>query len=409
MSKKENAQVRVRFAPSPTGILHVGGIRTALFNYFFAKSQNGVFILRNEDTDQVRMVEGSVELTKESLKWLGVLWDEEVTQSERLELYKKYADELITKNFAKREDGAVRFVTHSEGTTSWNDLIGKKEILFENKDIEDFIILKKDGFPTYHFANVVDDHLMEITHVIRGEDWIPSTPKHIMLYKAFGWKPPFFAHVPNVLESSGKKLSKRRGAKSVIDFRKEGILSEALLNYLMLLGWSPKDDKEILSRDEVAREFKLSNVNVSPAVFDERKLEWMNGEYLRLLSNEELNKRLLEFDSTLSELDKELVLKLIEPAKTRMKKLTDFKKLITPFIKKIDSKKSELREALYKRLESLQNWNKDEIISVLKQVVVEENVKFQDIYMSVIGENQGLPLGDVFALLGKDATLSLLE
>jgi glutamyl-tRNA synthetase len=401
--------VRVRFAPSPTGTLHVGGIRTALFNYFFAKSQNGVFILRNEDTDQARKVEGSIEITKESLKWLGILWDEEVTQSERLELYKKHAEEIISKGLARQEDGAVRFITPKEGKTAWKDLIGDKEISFENKDIEDFIILKKDGFPTYHFANVIDDHTMNITHVIRGEDWIPSTPKHIMLYNAFGWKSPFFAHVPNVLGIDGKKLSKRRSAKSVADFKNEGILSEALLNYLMLLGWSPKDDREILSREEFAKEFKLSNVNVSPAIFDERKLEWMNGEYIRLLSNEELKERIIKYDDSVSNLDRELVDKLIEPAKTRMKKLSDFKVLALPFIEKKDLGESELRNSLYSKFLSLDNWNKNEIIGLLKQIVAEENVKFQDIYTAVIGERQGLPIGDVFEILGRKKTLSLLK
>lgn len=400
--------VRVRFAPSPTGTLHVGGIRTALFNYFFAKSQNGVFILRNEDTDQARKVEGSVEITKSSLEWLGVKWDEVVTQSERLDIYKNYAKEILSKGFAKEEDGAVRFITPKEGKTIWVDLIGNKEISFENKDIEDFIILKKDGFPTYHFANVIDDHMMEITHVIRGEDWIPSTPKHIMLYNAFGWKPPFFAHVPNVLGIDGKKLSKRRGAKSVMDFKDEGILQEALLNYLMLLGWSPKDDREILSREEIAKEFKLSNVNASPAIFDEKKLEWMNGEYIRLLSNEELKKRIIEYDNSINK-NSELVTKFIEPAKSRMKRLSDFKVLVLPFIEKSDLPENKLRNHLYSKLESLENWNKEEIINCLKQIVLEENVKFQDIYIAVIGERQGLPLGDVFEILGKEETLALLK
>ena len=218
---------RVRFAPSPTGILHVGGVRTALFNYFLAKSTGGQFILRIEDTDQARLVPGAVDSIKESLQWLGVSWDEFVIQSERLETYKKISDELIAKGHAKSEDGAVRFITPTTGKTSWTDAVGDKEISFENKDIEDFIILKKDGYPTYHLANVVDDHFMQITHVIRGEDWIPSCPKHILLYKALSWEPPIFAHVPNVLGTDGKKLSKRRGAKAVLEYKSEGILSIA--------------------------------------------------------------------------------------------------------------------------------------------------------------------------------------
>ena len=276
-----DSKIKVRFAPSPTGILHVGGIRTALFNYFFARSKQGEFVLRNEDTDQARKVEGSVEATLESLKWLGADWDDFVTQSERLDEYRNYANQLLEKGHAREEEGAVRFITPKEGTTKWHDLIGDKDISFENSDIEDFIILKKDGYPTYHLANVIDDHLMGISHVIRGEDWIPSAPKHLMLYEAFGWIPPQFAHVPNVMGTDGKKLSKRRGAKSVLDFKNEGYLSEALLNYLMLLGWSPKNDREVLSRDEIEKEFSLERVNSAPAIFDERKLLWMNGEYIR--------------------------------------------------------------------------------------------------------------------------------
>lgn len=401
--------VKVRFAPSPTGILHVGGIRTALFNYFFAKSQNGVFVLRNEDTDQARKIEGSLEKTLESLEWLGVSWDDLVTQSDRLNDYQKYARELVDKGFAREEEGAIRFITPAEGVTEWTDAIGNKKITFENSDIEDFIILKKDGFPTYHLANVVDDHLMEITHVIRGEDWIPSAPKHLMLYKAFDWSAPVFAHVPNVLGEDRKKLSKRRGAKSVLDFRDEGYLPEALLNYLLLLGWSPKNDIEILSKDEIEKQFTLENVNISPAIFNTVKLDWMNAEYIRSLPNEKLLEKIVEFDSSVGELDIDLVTKLIEPAKTRMKKLSDFKSLVLPFIEKKDREGNELRGRLNLKFEQLNNWTKEEIIAALKQIVRDENVKFQDIYEAVIGERQGLPIGDVFEILGKDRTLSLLK
>lgn len=402
------SKVKVRFAPSPTGILHVGGIRTALFNYFFAKSEGGIFILRNEDTDQARKVEGSLEATMESLKWLGVEWDELVTQSERLSYYKEYAFELVSKGMATEEDGAIRFITPKEGATAWRDVIGNKDVVFENKNIEDFIILKKDGFPTYHLANVIDDHLMEITHVIRGEDWIPSCPKHIMLYKAFGWQTPQFAHVPNVLGTDGKKLSKRRGAKSVLDFRKDGILSEALLNYLMLLGWSPKNDREILTKTEIEREFSLNNVNVAPSIFDERKLLWMNGEYIRMTENTILLKRLLDFDEELLNLDKELLAQLIKPAKSRIKKLSEFKGYISPFINP-SKKESELLRNISMRLEVLDDWNKENILNELVSFMKENQIKFQSIYEDLTGEKQGLPLGDVFEILGKEKTLQLLR
>ena len=402
------SNIRVRFAPSPTGILHVGGIRTALFNYFFARSQGGKFILRNEDTDQARKVEGSLEATLESLKWLGIEWDELVTQSERLTLYKQYAFELIEKGMAKEEEGAIRFITPKEGITVWNDSIGGKEISFENKNIEDFIILKKDGFPTYHLANVIDDHLMEITHVIRGEDWIPSAPKHIMLYNAFGWQTPQFAHVPNVLGTDGKKLSKRRGAKSVLDFRNEGILSEALLNYLMLLGWSPKGDREILSKEEIEKEFTLEKVNVAPSIFDERKLMWMNGEYIRKTRNSDLKSLLLDFEPALKEYDQTLLEQLIEPAKTRMKTIVDFKNFVIPFLKP-EKKEDKILVDMALALEQVAEWNSQNILDCLVNFMKSNNLRYPQIYEALIGQKQGLPLGEVFQILGKEETLKRLK
>jgi len=405
-----NSNVKVRFAPSPTGILHVGGIRTALFNYFFAKSQNGVFTLRNEDTDQARKVEGSLEATLESLRWLDISWNEIVTQSQRLDNYKEYADQLVSKGLALKEEGAIRFIAPKEGTTSWTDAIGNKEITFENKNIEDFIILKKDGFPTYHLANVIDDYLMKISHVIRGEDWIPSTPKHIMLYKAFGWDIPVFAHVPNVLGTDGKKLSKRRGAKSVLDFKKDGYLPEALLNYLMLLGWSPKNDKEILSKEEIGKDFSLKNVNVAPSIFDERKLLWMNGEYIRKIQNSKLKSQILDFDPELKKIDEGLIDQLINVAKTRMKTLVDFGILIEPFVSEsFKTPKSETKSKLFESFKVIEQWNSKTIFTEIKKLLEVQSLKLPDIYQDLIGLKQGLPLGDVFEILGKEKTLSLLK
>lgn len=400
--------VKVRFAPSPTGILHVGGIRTALFNYFFAKANDGVFVLRNEDTDQSRKVEGSLEQTLSSLKWLGVEWSELVIQSERLSDYGRYANELVEKGFAKKEDGAIRFITPNNGETSWTDAIGNKNIQFENSEIEDFIILKKDGYPTYHLANVIDDYSMQITHVIRGEDWIPSAPKHLMLYKAFGWTPPIFAHVPNVLGDDKKKLSKRRGAKSVLDFKDEGYLPEALLNYLMLLGWSPKNDREILSLDEISKEFKLENINSAPAIFSQTKLDWINGEYIRSLSDDELFKKVLEFDDSVLEYDQEIVRKMIVPAKTRMKTLLDFKTLAKPFFEPVEIR-DELRIELSDSLSSIDSWSTENIIVGLKDFVIEKSINFKKLYLITIGEKHGLPLADVFEILGKEKTLAFLK
>lgn len=406
--------LRVRFAPSPTGIPHVGNIRTALFDYFLAKSKKGLFILRIEDTDQARKVEGAIEAIKESLTWLGAEWDEYVVQSERLDDYKKHAQELIEKGLAREEDGAVRFIVPKENSEiSWVDLIGNKEISFQSNDIEDFIILKADGYPTYHLANVVDDQLMGITHVIRGEDWIPSTPKHILLYAAFGWNRPEFAHVPNVLGTDGKKLSKRRGAGSVLDYKKEGYLADALLNYLMLLGWSPKDNREILSKEDIAIEFSLENVNSAPAIFDERKLQWMNGEYIRSLSVEELSEKLKEYDNEfITHLSNANLLGVIPVAQTRIKTLKEFREAVEQFLSPKISQSEEgkdMREKLKKILEKLEIWDKQSILDSLMNEFINNGIKFPKIYKAVIGKESGLPLADLFEILGRERTLDLLS
>ena len=404
---------KVRFAPSPTGIPHVGNIRTALFDYFLAKANNGTFILRLEDTDQARKVEGAEEAIKESLMWLGADWDEFVVQSDRLDEYKKYAHELVGKGLAREEEGAVRFIVDkSLGYISWVDAIGDKEIIYEAENIEDFIILKADGYPTYHLANVVDDHAMDITHVIRGEDWIPSTTKHILLYKAFGWGQPVFAHVPNVLGTDGKKLSKRRGAKSVLNFRDEGYLPEALLNYLMLLGWSPKDDRELLTKDDIIQNFALENVNSSPAVFDERKLQWINGEYIRKCSKEELIEKVRIFDPEFVEkLDAMNLLDLLVVAQTRVKLLSEFRpsieQMFTAQMQPNDS--NEMRQKIKEALEEIDAWNKQNILDSLMTKFIQQGVKFPAIYKAIYGVDRGLPLADTFELIGKEKTLELLN
>lgn len=407
---------RVRFAPSPTGIPHVGNIRTALFDYFFAKNKKGTFILRIEDTDQARKIEGAIEAIKESLSWLGAQWDEFVIQSERLDDYKKFAEELVAKGLAREENGAIRFEVRSENgqKIAWTDLIGNKEVSFDADNIEDFIILKADGFPTYHLANVIDDHLMGITHVIRGEDWIPSTPKHLLLYQAFGWTPPMFAHVPNVLGTDGKKLSKRKGAKSVMDYRSEGYLPEALLNYLMLLGWSPKDDREILSIDEISKEFTLESVNSAPSIFDERKLQWMNGEYIRTLSVDQLIEKLREFDGEfINKLEGMDLSGIVAIAQTRIKTLKEFKDAVSRFLEpneiELTSEEKELQEMLLGGLGSIETWEKQAILDYLMSEFIQKGIKFPKLYKVTIGVESGLPLADFFEILGKEKTLSLLK
>ena len=289
-------KVRVRTAPSPTGTPHIGNTWAALMNFVCAKKNHGKFILRLEDTDKERLIPESEEKIYETLQWLGLDYDEgPYKQSERLDIYKEHALELLTKGLACKEEGAIYFKTQKEGITSWHDLVGQKDITFPNNTQEDSVILKSDGYPTYNFANVVDDHFMEISHVIRGNEFISSTPKHLMLYQAFGWQPPQFAHLPVLLGADRTKLSKRHGAKSALEFKEEGFLKEAILNYLGLLGWSHPQGKEIFNLDEMIKLFDFKDFNQSSPYFDVTKLEWINGEYIRKMSDEELTKRLQEF------------------------------------------------------------------------------------------------------------------
>jgi glutamyl-tRNA synthetase len=334
-------EIRDRYAPSPTGLQHIGGIRTALFNYLFARSKGGRFILRLEDTDRTRFDKSFVENLYDTFAWLGIHWDEgpdiggksaPYIQSERFELYKKYAHELLDKAQAyycfcsperlekiraEREtshssetgyDRACRSIAPDEAakraadgepctirlriplgeTTKFNDfLLG--DIEWKNDDVNpDPVLLKSDGFPTYHLANVVDDHLMGITHVLRAQEWLSSTPLHVIMYKSFGWTPPLFCHLPMVMGQDGKKLSKRHGATSIDEFRRQGYLPEALVNYVALLGCSYEEGKDLYTLEELSSLFSLEKLNKAPAIFDYKKLEWFNGQYLRMKSDAEL-------------------------------------------------------------------------------------------------------------------------
>ncbi|MFQ6122565.1 MAG: glutamate--tRNA ligase, partial [Dehalococcoidales bacterium] len=329
--------VRVRFAPSPTGYPHVGNIRTALFNWLFARHYGGTFIVRIEDTDVVRKVEETVKAILDSLRWLGLDWDEgpEVGgkyapyfQSQRLEIYREAAQRLISQGNAyycycspqrledmraeqvrrkqppgydrhcrhlsqeeqsqKEAEGitpVIRFKTPVEGQTGFNDLI-RGEVVFENNTIDDFVLLKSDSYPTYHLASVVDDHLMEISHVLRAEEWLSSTPRHLLLYQAMGFEPPQFAHLPMILGTDRSKLSKRHGAVSTIEYHEQGYLPEAMVNFLALLGWSLDDKTEILSRQELIDNFSLERISRTAAIFNQDKLKWMNGVYIRSLTTD---------------------------------------------------------------------------------------------------------------------------
>lgn len=341
--------VRVRFAPSPTGYLHVGGLRTALYNYMFAKHLGGTCVLRIEDTDRTRLVENAQENLVQSLRWAGIEFDESpehggeygpYVQSERFDLYKKYADYLLENDKAyyafdtpeelaemrerlqkEKKDPrydrdnmrnqytlgddetkkilesdamrVVRLKVPHDVDIRFKDLI-RKDIKVKGREVDDQILLKSDGFPTYHLANVVDDHLMGITHVIRGEEWLPSTPKHVLLYDAFGWDRPEFAHLPLLLNKKKAKLSKRHGDVAVEDFRAKGYIKDAFVNFIALLGWNPSADQEIFSIDELIDKFDITKVNKGGAVFDTQKLEWMNAQYLRKQPTEALAKDLIK-------------------------------------------------------------------------------------------------------------------
>ncbi len=291
-------KVRVRFAPSPTGFLHIGGVRTALFNYLFAKKQKGSFLLRIEDTDRERSrIEFETEIL-DALKWLKLEWDKTVLkQSQRLNVYQTAVEELIKKGFAYRvqeeKGSAVKFKIPKR-ITKFQDLV-HGSIEFDGALLDDFVIQKSDGFPTYHFACVVDDHEMRITHVIRGDDHISNTPRQLFLYEAFGWKPPQFAHLPLVFGQDRTPLSKRHGAVALSTYQREGYLAEGILNYLALLGWSPNGDQEIFSREELVEKFSLDGINRTNACFDQEKLKWMNAEHLRRLSDLDYLNRIREF------------------------------------------------------------------------------------------------------------------
>ncbi|MFA5932844.1 MAG: glutamate--tRNA ligase [Microgenomates group bacterium] len=412
--------IKTRFAPSPTGIMHIGSVRTALYAYLVARHNKGTFTLRIEDTDQNRLVEGSVNDIIDSLKWLGLQFDEgPIYQSERKEVYEKYARELVSSGAAYEKDGAIWFKLPEDGKVIFTDIIGSRKIEFENSSQKDFVLLKSDGFPTYHLAHVVDDHLMETNPVIRAEEWLPSTPKHILLFKAFGWEAPDYAHIPLILGTDRSKLSKRHGAKGATEFRKDGFLAEAILNYMALLGWTPPSGKEILSLDEMIEEFDLKNVHIAPAVFDLTKLEWMNGEYIRKMSDMELTKRLQEF--LVDHPAPEKIGPLVPLIKERIKTLADFV-LLTNFITeepeydlsvfekiKIVNQKQVL-EKINEEMQKLgKDWKSDVFEKTFKDLATELDIKvgdmFQLIRIAVSGQSVTPPLFESIQILGEDEAL----
>ncbi len=288
------SDIRVRFAPSPTGFLHIGGVRTALFNYLYARQQGGKFILRIEDTDRQRSTPEFEQEILESLKWLGLDWDEElVHQSKRLERYREVAAELVAKGLAYEFEGAIKFKIPQTEVKVYDIVRG--EVTYNSKEFDDLVIMKSDGYPVFHLAVIVDDHDMGITHVVRGEDHLPNTPRHILLQQALGWKSPKYAHLPLIFGSDGTPLSKRHGAVAVSEYRNKGFLPQGLINYLALLGWNPGTPQEIFSLPELVKQFSLKRVIKSNAQFNPEKLLWVNGQHIRSISGEDYEKQMTEF------------------------------------------------------------------------------------------------------------------
>lgn len=417
-------EVKTRFAPSPTGMMHIGGVRTALYAFLVARKNKGKFLLRIEDTDRNRFVpEATVDIIK-NLKWLGLNFDgEPIIQSERKEIYQKYAKELIDKNFAYEQEGAVWFKVPKEGEIKFTDLIGNREVAFNLADQKDFVLLKSDGFPTYHLAHVVDDHLMEITPVIRGDEWLSSIPKHILTFQAFGWEIPQYAHLPLIVGTDRSKLSKRHGAKAVGEFHQDGFLPEAVLNYMALLGWTPFGDKELVSLDEMIQDFDLKNVHLAPAVFDIRKLEWMNGEYIRKMSDESLTVKLQEF--LVDHPAKQKIAVVVSLIKDRIKKLSDFVPLtdflwekpeydIEEFKKvKIEDKKKVLQQ-VSEKLETMEKpWKTELFEKTFRDLADGLGIKagdmFQFIRIAVSGQSVTPPLFESIQILGEKETMNRVE
>jgi glutamyl-tRNA synthetase len=411
--------VRVRMAPSPTGFQHVGGIRTFLFNWLFARHEGGENLLRIENTDTTREVAEAVEHIQDSLAWLGIGVDGPVTfQLDRMDDCRRVAEQLVAEGKAYEDEGAIRFRMPDEGTTAWDDVVrGRVEVA--NETIEDVVLVRSDGRPTYNFASPMEDVWDEITHVIRGEDHISNTPKQIRIIEAVGAGVPVYAHVPNIFGPDGKKLSKRHGATGVEEFRAEGYLPEALMNFLALLGWAPDGETTIMSRDELVERFTLERVSPSPAQFDYAKLDWMNGVYLRELTVEEFTHRLVMWlGENDYEWDSELVARTAPLVQEKISKLSDYPGFAGFFFGEADPDPAELAgggpmlAAAIEALSSLEPFEAEAIEAELREAADGLELKprqaFQPIRVAVTGSKVSPGLFESIELLGRETTLSRL-
>ena len=418
--------VRVRFAPSPTGYLHVGGARTALFNWLFARKSGGTFLLRIEDTDKARSTDEHTQVILDGLKWLGLDWDEEpIFQGARIGRHQEMADKLLKEDKAYVDEGTIRLRV-PPGEIAWDDAVHGR-ISFQGEDIKDFVILRSDRSPLYNFAVVVDDIDMRITHVVRGDDHISNTPKQIAAYRALGAPLPVFGHVPMIHGTNGKKLSKRDGAAAVGDYQGLGILPEAMRNFLALLGWSPGGDREILSMEELRTLFSLEGILKKPAVFDTTKLEWMNGQYLSAKSADELYPLLQPHLAELGVKGKEEVVRqAITAVKARSRTTRDVARQVAvrldaKFVQFDEKAKKEItkdpvtyRDALKASVAALRgvDWTPPVLEQTLRALAEQQGVAagkiFQPIRIALTGGTVSEPVNELLYVVGKDAALARL-
>jgi glutamyl-tRNA synthetase len=410
--------VVVRMAPSPTGFLHIGGVRTFLFNWLFARHFGGQFRLRIENTDTTREVAEAVEHIQESLRWLGLDWDGEATfQLDRMEECRRLAERLVGEGKAYEDEGAIRFRMPDDGVTGWEDGV-RGHVEFPNEKLEDVVLVRSDGRPTYNFASPMEDVWDGITHVIRAEDHISNTPKQINIIRAGGVEPPAYAHVPNVNGADGRKLSKRHGATGVDEFRKAGYVPDALVNFLALLGWAPDGETTIMSREELIERFSLERVTPSPAQFDYAKLDWMNGMYLRAMSEQEFAHALLIYLGEQGyDWDAELVRRAAPLVQEKIAKLGEFPDFAGFLfhdveVAELDGDKPVVAAAR-DALAELEPFDAATIEAALRGVLERLGLKprqgFQPIRIAVTGSKVSPGLFESIELLGRETTLSRLS
>ena len=421
--------VRVRFAPSPTGFLHIGSARTALFNWLYARRTGGKFLLRIEDTDLKRSEKRFLDEILEDLKWLGLDWDEKpLFQSGRFGAYREKAEALLASDKAYRDGEAVLFKIEPGRTIQYDDIIHGK-ISVDTETIKDQVLIKSDGSPTYNFSCVIDDAHMGITHILRGDDHISNTPKQILFYEAFGLEPPRFGHMPLILGQDGSKLSKRHGGVSVEEYKKEGFLPEALANYLILLGWMPRDGREVMPPSEAVKIFEISEMNDVQAKFDIQKLRWLNGEYIMAKPTADLlpliKERLTGAGIDAAAFGDDYIAKVIGLYKIRLKTLNEFPGMTDCFFKnefaweeggKARLEKTESREylaLLADRLAGLADFSHEVVESVFRAFIEERRLKAGQVIhparLAVSGKTKGAGLFEMMEVLGKDRVLDRMR